>query len=803
MKDLRYALRRIARSPGFSAVVVITLALGIGANTALFTVIDAVLLQPLPYAHPDRLVTIQHHYPSLNDLKAPVSVPGFRDYSGRTELFESAAVENGWSPNLTESGEPQRLRGARVSGRFFGTLGVPTVAGRPLVSGDDQAGRDHVAVLSDGLASRLFGGTAAVGKHMRLDGQSYEVVGVMPPSFRDFFNRKTELWAPLVFKPEDFADANRTNESLGMTARLKPGVTIERAARELANFGDQLRHDHPDDYPTDWGLLLISLHEKASGDVKSMLFVLFGAVGLVLLIACANVASLLLARAARRNREISVRAALGATRWQLLRQLMSESMLLALAGGAGGLLLAAWAVRAVASQDIAGLPLGQLHIDANVLLFTLAAAIVTGLLFGLAPALASSKADLQPALKEGGRNVSGGPRQGGRRILVIAEVAMALSVLICAGLLIRSLIRLTEVQPGFRPDHLLVFDLALPKTAYPTDAEQIAFYDRVLNRLTTLPGVRSVGATSVIPFGGNWSTTSFNVEGLVIPPHQPPPWGDIRIVSPDFFHALEVPLIKGRVFNAHDDMRSPMVAVVDDEMARRCWPNSDPIGKRMTRAGDPVQNNWITVVGVVGHTKHEGLAAEPRIQVYLPYRQKAATMMAVALRTTGAPSAALPAARQAVHEIDPNVPVFSIATMTAMIDDSTGQRRFSALLLSVFSGLALLLAALGIYGVMAYAVAQRAHELGVRIALGAVRSTVVSLVLREGMMLAAWGLGLGLVAAFAATRLLASQLFVVKATDPVTFALVTLVLGFVAFLANLLPALRAMRVNPVTALRDE
>ncbi len=809
MQDLHYGLRRIVRSPAFSAVVVLTLALGIGANTALFSVIDAVLLRPLPYSEPDRLVTIDHHYPSLGDLHASVSAPGFRDYSGRTQVFDSVAVERNWSANLVDAGDPQRLNGAQVTGRFFGALGVPAAAGRPLVPGDDVAGHEHVTVLAQRLAQRLFGGgegaaaaRRAVGARLRMNGETYQVVGVMPDGFRDVFSRQVELWVPMVIPPAAFADSNRTNESYSLVARLRRGVSPERAQKEMTAFAGQLKHDYPNSYPPDWGLLVTTLHEKASGNVRAMLLVLLGAVGFVLLIACTNVASLLLARASGRAREIAVRTAIGASRWQLVRQLLIESLLLALAGGALGLALAAWALRAAARLDIAGLALGELRLDGTVLLFTLGVALATGFLFGLAPALATARADTQSTLKEGGRGSSAGrSRQAMRRGLVAVEVALALALLVSAGLLLKSFLRLSDVQTGFAADHLLTLSLSLPTAQYKTPAEQSAFFDRALARLAAVPGVKAVGGTSNLPFGGSWSTGSFEVEGVVTPPDQPSPWGDLRVVSPGFFRALEVPVRAGRTFSEQDAASAVKVAVVDEEMVRRFFPHGDPIGKRLALAASP--KDWITIIGVVGHTKHEGLDAQPRVQLYAPYQQRPMPFMDLVLRTATEPRSALPAARAALREIDPALPVYGVHTMAELVDASTGQRRFAALLLGLFSAMALLLAALGIYGVMAFSVAQRSHELGVRMALGAVKGSVLGLVLRQGMALAAIGLAAGLLAALACTRLLASQLFAVRATDPWTFALVTAILAAVAFVANLLPALRATRVDPVIALREE
>ncbi|HTQ78993.1 MAG TPA: ABC transporter permease [Thermoanaerobaculia bacterium] len=809
MQDLRYGLRRIAESPAFSAIVIATLALGIGANTALFSVIDAALLRPLPYADPERLVSVDHFYPSLNNLKAGVSVPGYRDYGSREHVFASLAVESSWSANLAGLGEPQRLSGAQVTGRYFGTLGVPTAAGRPLVPGDDQAGHERVVVLSDGLAGRLLGGAkSAMGRKLQLNGESYEVVGVMPPSFRDFFSRNVELWTPLVFRPEQFADNARTNEFLSLTARLQPRLSLHQAQVEMTAYAGQLKRQFPDFYPPDWDLLVTSLHEKASGNVRLMLLVLLGAVGFVLLIACANVANLLLARASGRSREIAVRTALGATRWQLVRQLLTESLLLATAGGVLGLALGAWAMRAVASLNLAGLsglPLAELRLNGTVLLFTGAVALATGLLFGLAPALTTARGDTQKTLKEGGRSASAGrSRQALRRSLVVVEIALALSLLVGAGLLLKSLQRLEGVSTGFNPEHLLTFNLALPTVQYKTEDEQRTFFDRALTRLASVPGVRAVGATSTLPFGGSWSTGSFDVEGYTPLPQQPGPWGDMRLVSPGFFAALEVPVLKGRVFSPADLATGVKVAVVDEEMVRRFWPKGDPIGKRLgfsPPAGKP--HDWFTVIGVVGHTKHEGLDAESRVQLYLSSTQKGLPAMTVALRTATEPQAALPAVRTALREVDPGIPVSGVHTMSELVEASTGKRRFSALLLGLFSGMALLLASLGIYGVMSYAVAQRRHELGVRMALGADKGRVLGLVLGQGMALAAAGLGLGLLAALACTQLLKSQLYAVRATDLATFGTVTVVLGGVAFAANFIPALRATEVDPMVALREE
>ena len=809
-QDLRYSLRRLAKSPAFTAIVVLTLALGIGANTAIFSAVNAVILRPLPYREPHRLVTIEHLYPSL-DMEAPVSVPGFLDYEKKGRSFESMAVQSGWQANLTGVGEPVRMQGQRVTGKFFSTLGVPAMLGRTLQPGEDAAGRERVAVLSYDAWQRVFGADPGiVGRGLSLNGESYEVVGVMPSGFRDFFNRDAEIWAPLVFRPDQMTDEQRTHEFLNLTARLKPGVPVEQAQGEMRTLAEQFKRDYTDSYAPTWSLGVTPLSIQATGDIRPALLVLLGAVGFVLLIACANVANLLLARAAARSKEIAVRTALGATRERLLKQLLTESLLVSLAGGAAGLLLAYAGVRALVAMDIGNLPRSEeIGIDGTVMLFTLVVSLAAGLLFGLAPAIHTATPNLHGALKEGGRGTTADRGSHAlRRSLVVTEVALALTLLTGAGLLLKSFARLQGVDPGFEPANLLTFNLALPQNRYRSDTSQAAFWDQAIPALARIPGVTSVGATSVMPFGGSWSTGSFEIEGYQAPENVPGPWGDIRIVTPQFFETLGIPLLRGRYLTDDDRDRSRPVAVIDQEFVRRYWPNDDPIGKRFTfgppdGVTDTTQNEWIEVVGVVGHTAHEGLDADPRLQLYLPYRQVPQPFMAVAVRTTGSPERYVNLVRGAVRSVDPDQPISAVSNMDVLLSRAVGQRRLSMMLLSLFSGIALVLASVGIYGVMSYSVTQRARELGVRIALGADRSDVLRLVLRQGMRLALAGIGIGLVAALALTRFIESQLYGVAATDPSTFVLVAAILAATALVANLLPALRAMRMDPAVVLREE
>jgi predicted permease len=750
---------------------------------------------------------VHHLYPSLNGLQAAVSITGFRDYQGQSQVFQRAAVETGWGPNLTGEGDPEQLNAERVTGDYFTSLGVPAALGRTLRADEAELGHDHVVVLSHAFWRGRFGADpAAVGRRVVLNGEQYEIVGVMPPRFRDFFNRAADLWAPLAFRPDQLTGGQRTSEFLNFTGRLAAGTSVDQAQREMHGFAQRLKKDYPDAYPPDWDLLVTSLDQLGTRPVRTALLVLLGAVGFVLLIACANVANLQLARASARSREIAVRVALGASPRRLMRYLITESVVLALCGGGLGLLLALWGVPALLSLSNRNLPpANEIGIDGVVLGFTLLVSLLTGFVFGILPALQVARTDLHGALKEGGRGSAG--TRGSlalRRGLVVTTVALALMLLAGAGLLMKSFARLVHVDPGFRPERLLTVSVTLPRTRYPNDTVRVQAIEQLTAAIAAVPGVEAVGGTTVMPFGGSWSTGSFSVEGYQAPPGTPGPWGDIRIVTSGFLTALGVPLRAGRPFTDHDAEDAPRVAIVDEEMVSRYWPGQNPIGKRLTFQ-DLTDSSitWIEVVGVVGHTMHEGLDGGRRVQMYLPLRQAVQPGMVLGVRTRGEPLAALGAVRAAVRSVDADLPLARVSTMEQNIERSTGPRRFSMLLLGGFAILALVLASIGLYGVMSYSVTQRTQEIGVRIALGARAREVQALVLGQGMRLTLVGVAIGLAGGVGMTRFMRSMLFNVSATDPATFGVIALVLVGVSALASWLPALRAARVDPMVALRSE
>jgi predicted permease len=806
-QDVRYGLRMMRSSPGFTAVAVFALALGIGANSAIFSVVNAILLRPLAYQDPEQLVLINHNYQQIG-LRASVSAAGYTYYREQNQVFEQVAALTGWNANLTGSGEPERLQGMVVSANLFATLGAEPLKGRVFLPEENQPGRNRVVVLSHGLWQRRFAGDPnLVGRTITLNGETSEVIGIMPASFQ--FGREIgpapDLWGPLAFTPEQLEPQRWTNEFLVVLARLKPRVTLDQAQADLDRMAANVRQQYLQwATPEQWGLVVGSLREFVVGDIRPALLVLLAAVGCVLLIACANVANLLLARAAARQKEIAIRAALGAGRWRVVRQLLTESVLLALLGGGLGLALAVWGVDALLSINQAQIPRAyEIGLDWGVLAFTFAVSVLTGILFGLVPAFQSAKTDLHETLKEGGRSGAAHTGRFMRYALVAAEMALALVLLVGAGLLSKSFLRLQEVNPGFQPRNLLSLQLALPTFKYREPHQVADFYQQALQQIRALPGVESVGATSILPLSGTNSSGSFRIEGREVPPGQSSPHGDRWSVTPDYFQTMKIPLIKGRFFTERDGRDAPSVAIIDETMARKYWPNEDPVGKRISFEGTPENRIWREVVGIVGHVKHRGLEGESRVQYYLPHAQRQSPGMFLVARTANDPTGLASAVRGVIRGLDAELPVFRVTTLEQLVADSLSQRRFALILFGVFAGVALALAAVGLYGVMAYSVTQRTHEIGIRMALGARPGQVCKLVVGQGMRVALIGLGIGLGTAFGVTRLMASMLFGVGAKDPEVFAIISAVLTLVALVACYLPARRATRVDPMVALRYE
>jgi predicted permease len=803
-QDLRYGLRALRKRPGFTAVAVITLALGIGANTAIFSVVNTILLRPLPYKDPDRLVMVwedatKHGYP--RDTPAAAN---FVDWREQNKVFEGMAAVADQSFNLTGVGDPERLDGKRVSANLFGLLGVEPVLGRGFLPEEDAPGAGRVAVLSHGLWQRRFGADpAVVGRALDLNGQSYTVVGVMPPAFQ-FPSPDVQLWVPIAFTQQQAA--SRGNHYLQVVARLKPGVGVEQAQAEMSTIASRLQQQYPEQN-TDLGAAVVPLHEQVVGDIRPALLILLGAVGFVLLVACANVANLLLARAAARQKEIALRVALGASRARLVRQFLTESLLLAALGGVVGLLLALWGVnllKAFVPDSISQVK--AIAVDVKVLGFTLLVSLFTGFVFGLAPATQASNFNLSETLKEGGRDaISSGRGKRIRSALVVAEVAVSLVLLVGAGLLINSFLRLRSVEPGFRADNLLTMGVVLPAQKYPDHARRAAFYDELLRRVEAVPGVKSAAVTNWIPLVKQGDSTSITVEGRPAPEPGKELIAVTRVVSPDYFKTMGIQLSRGRAFDASQDRAdSPGAVVVSETAARRYWPGEDAVGKRLSIGNPENPDDWLTVVGVANDVRQFQLDADPKPQMYLTYAQAGFFVPRnLVVSTSVEPLSVAVAVRNAVWGIDRDQPVSNVRTMEDVLSDSIARQRFSMLLLGIFAAVALLLAAVGLYGVMTYAVAQRTREIGVRMALGAQAGDVLKLVVAHGLKLALAGVALGLVAAFVLTRLMSSLLFGVSPTDPATLATISLVLVAVALLASYIPARRATKVDPLIALRYE
>ena len=817
-QDVRYGARMLLKNPGITIVVIIALALGIGANTAIFSVVNTVLLRPLPYAESERLVFLNEKSPVLDEMS--ISYPNFIDWRAQNQTFEKMGVYNRASYNLTGTGEAERIVTGQVSADLFSVLRVNALHGRVFTNEEDQPGGTPVVVLSYGLWQRRFGGqTSVLNQAITLNSKSYTVIGVMPESY--LYPSRVEMWVPVGQLSDQPSWKQRGNHpGLYGVARLKPGATFEQAEADMNTIAANLAKQYPDTNSSN-GVRLRPLLEIFVTDVRQALWVIFGAVGFVLLIACANIANLLLARATARKKEMAIRTAVGASRWRIVRQLLTESILLSLIGGTVGLVLARWGVDLILYVSPNAIPRSrEIGLDWTVLAFTVGISFMTGILFGLIPAIQAGDVDVHETLKESGRGTSG--RQWLRSSLVVVEVATTLVLLIGAGLMIRSFYLLQKVNPGFSHEHLTSFSVSLPQKKYATEETRASFYNRLLDNIRGLPGVETAAAASGLPLGNNGWQTSFVVDGQPPPPREQVPLMEACLVTPDYFRAMNIPLLRGRVFSDSDDRshlagrdlskidenRRPTVAlnsiVIDEEFAKRHWPNEEAVGKRIRLGGLDPDAQVLEVIGVVGRVKMESLNQNSdRVQGYFPFNQVPQGGMTVVIKGASDPNQLISSVRGAVKEIDPDQPIYNPRTMDEIRAESVAPERLNLTLLSLFAGIALVLAIVGIYGVMSYSVTQRTHEIGIRMAIGARPFDVFKMILGDGMKLALIGVVLGLAGAFALTRLMATMLFGVEPTDATTFGAISILLITVALLACYLPGRRATKVEPTISLRYE
>lgn len=814
-QDFYYGIRMLFKNKGFAAAAILSLAIGIGANSAIFSVTNALLLRPLTFENADRLVILWNRSPGLNVAQDWFSPGQYLDVKTQNEVFEHTAITIGASFNLTGDGAPEHIDGARISSSFFPVFGAKVSFGREFLPEEDEQGKTQTVILSHGFWQRRFGGDPDVlNKTLLLNGNPFVIVGVMPAGFS--LNKevmpsvngieRADLLLPLPMSEN--ARVNRGNEDFNIFAKLKSGVTIAKAQAEMDVIADRMKQQYPGNYPPNGGLTIsvVSLLEQVVGDIGQALPILLGAVGFVLLIACANVANLLLARATVRQKEIAIRTAVGASRLRIFRQLLTESVALALTGGVIGLGLALAAVKALRMFAPENIPrLHEIGIDIRVMAFTFAVALLTGIIFGLVPALRASKVNLNESLKDGGRNAggsaSGRTHQNLRKLLVISEVALSLVLLIGAGLLIRSYQHILNANPGFNPRNLLSMRLSLPATKYAKPESVLAFYQQVQERLKKVPGVETAGLSYTLPMSSvalAWEPIT--IEGYVPQTADEMILSNVRIVSPEYFPAMHISLVDGRLFNDHDRKGEMESVIVNEALVKRFWPDENPIGKRMQRGKT---EPWRTIVGVIRDAKEYSLEKEPPIGVYYPTGQISPRNMFMLVRTTSDPAPMTAALVQEIQELDSELPVFEIYTMEQRLYESLARRRFSMILLGVFAMIALLLAGIGIYGVISYSVSQRTHEIGIRMALGAQPANILQLIIRQALILVSTGIALGLTGAFILTRVLSSLLYGVSNTDRITFVLTSLLLGSIALLASYLPARRAAKVNPMVALRYE
>jgi putative ABC transport system permease protein len=795
-QDLRYGVRMLLKNKSFTAVAVLTLMLGIGANTAIFSVVNAVLLNPLPYPEPERLVWLRESNPTINLPQFSTSPGNFYDWRSQNNVFEKMAAYREGGVNLQAGDEPKRLNGAKVTVDLFATLGVQPLAGRAFLPAEDAPGGDRVVILSHALWSQSFGGDPQlVGKQLKVDGQAHTVVGIMPPGF-SFPQDDTALWVPYALDPKSDRDAH----FLRVLGRLKPGATLQQASSEFETIALRLEQAYPATNKG-WRVFMQPLHEMVSGDLQTPLYVLLGAVLFVLLICCANVANLLLSRNATRERELAVRAALGAGRGRIVRQLLTESLLLAFAGAAGALLLAAWGVKLLATWGPRDIPrLSEAEINVPVLGFTLGVALLTGLIFGLAPAWRHMRPDLNIALKDGAPMAGAGSRRL-RQSLVVGEIAFALLLLIGAGLMLKSFARLQQVAPGFNARGGLTMDINLAQAKYARREQRVAYLRQILEELKTAPGIEFAGAAHRLPLRGN-SSIGFQVEGRPAPAPGETISVNYRSITPDYFRAIGAPLAAGRTFTEEEGWQKQNAVIVNQALQRRYWPDENPLGKRIRNGGAP-DSPWLTIVGVAADVKESGLNADSEAALYVPYVVGPASTMTLVLRTELEPLSLTSAASAAIRRVDSEQAVSNISTLEKLLNDTVAQPRFNTGLLALFALFALLLAGVGIYGVMAYSVEQRTREIGLRMAMGAQPRDVLKLVVGQGMKLVALGLAIGLLAALGVTRWLKTLLFSVETTDLPTYAMIPILLAAVALAACYLPARRATKIDPMVALRHD
>jgi putative ABC transport system permease protein len=801
VQDLRYGARMLLKNPGFTLIAVFTLSLGIGANTAIFSVVNAVVLRPLPFPEPERLIRLWESNPGRGWPEFSASAPNFEDWRKQQSVWKQLAAYEFATFNLTGGAEPERVAALGVTANLFTALGVAPALGRDFLPEEEQAGRNRVAILSDGLWRRRFGADPElVGRRIQLSGESYAVVGVMPPRFQ--LTPGTEVWTPLGLDPAVTPwRADRSNHNLHVIGRLKPGVSLAQAQAAMDTLARQLEQQYPKSN-AGWGVRMRTFYDwLAPEQIRRSALVLFAAVGFVLLIACANVANLLLARASSRRREMALRAALGASRLRVMRQLLTESLLLAGLGGLAGTLLALWGVKLIKAGAALNIPrLDETRLDLRALGFTLVVALLTGLVFGLAPAWQASKLNLNEALKEGGRG-SGGSRRGLRGALVVGEVALALVLLLGAGLMIRSFANLQNAPLGFAPENVLTMQINLPGSKYGEKAQRVNFYDQLLEQMRTAPGVTDAAAVTQLPLfsGASWAQ-EITLEGREVAPDGAKPSARTFAVTPRYFQTMGIPLLQGRDFNEQDGGDAQLNFIVSESFARRFWPNENPLGKRFRTGAFDL---FGAVVGVVGNVRNAGLESEGGPAFYFAYGRIGMPALTLVARTVAPPETMAAALRAQVHALDRDLPVYNVRALEQIVYNAAGQPRFQTALLGLFGAVALLLAAIGVYGVMAYAVTERTQEIGVRMALGAQAREVRALVVKQGMRLSLVGVAIGLALAFGLTRFLRGLLYQVSPTDSLTFALIPLLLVGATLLACYVPARRATKIDPLDALRHE